>query len=270
MDKMLDPETSKHDQALIEQKLFEKQHHIPVISYNNSLEKELLDACAQTKTIGLTHIRLGFERYILICLTTKSAIFVLDTRHKSHVDLIRILLNKENHEGYRFYTTRGHFVVYRLLTEFGIDPDTKLMIDLPAFEVFLSMRNCCLSGSLMGKYTFSRLIEMRDTIKYHDRIDLTRKHLNIALDERDEKKERKETRVIRDYPESEEAKDVIRKRACLVDDLAARMEERFDTMTFQDSNNLYSFAHQVKGDKYIEYENLGDDSYATVIEFLKK
>ena len=246
-----------------------KMNKIPVVYYEESLEDDIFDACRQSIHIGLTHIRLGQKRNVLICLTTEEAIFVMSMKHEAHVEIICKLLM--NQHGIKFYTTRGKQTTFLLQSEFGIKVDDKQFIDLPAYEIFLSMRKCCLNGSLSGNdYRMSTLSKNEDMIRHHNREDLTRLYLGVTLPERDTEKERIETNLIREYPESDAAKDIIRKRSCLLDDLAIKIEEAHEAMTFQDVKNLYSFAHRVTGDKYTEYENLDDDSYAKVIEYLKR
>lgn len=261
-------DNSQPEQTKVDQAIQWKLNKIPVIYYDRSREGELIDTCYRSTHVGLTHIRLDSGNDILICLTTQTRIFVLDTRHTSHIDMVRKLLTEN--VGIKFYTTRGHFVAFRLFTEFGITCNTSSMTDLTAYEVFLSMRKCCLNGSLTGDYKMENLIKLKDMIRYHDRWDLTKMYLGVTLPERNKQEEKHETNLIRQNIESDEAKEVIRKRACLVNELAVKMEENFQVMTFKDVNNLYSFAHRVDDERYIEYENLGDDCYTTVIDYLKR
>lgn len=239
--------------------------HMPVIFYEEKLRSQVYDYCKDSHLIGLTQIRLGPAKHILICMTTQHYIIVFEMLQKSHVEMVKYLTTKES--DLEFSTIRGQFMYLSLLMEFGIK--LRNTTDLLAFDIFLSMRKCCLVGAIPGEYAMQRLLELPEWIRFRNRNELLESWLDVKLPPKDTALEKIETQVIKEQPTSVAAKNVIRKRSCFTRSLALKMMEQFDKITYQDVENLYTFAHKVKGERYVEYHNLGDNSYATVIDYLK-
>lgn len=236
----------------------------PVIYFVEGSEDEIIDNCSLSVDIGLTHIRLDIGKRILVCLTTVDRIYVLDMTEQDHVAFLHQLLNRP---GLSFYTVRGQHLAYVLNQEFNIV--LKKTFDLSSFDIFLAMRRASMNGALLGQYTVKTLVNNNGHIVYHDRYDLALIYLNVSMTRLTKGQGARETNIIKTRPESTAAANIIRKRSCLIRAMALKMRQDFEKLMYQDVDNIYEFAHKVRGTRYIEYENLGSDTYDKMIEFLQ-
>lgn len=236
---------------------------IPVIQYEDQLRAEILEDCLQAGHIGATYINLGPNQNTLMCLTTKDKIYVINMMLIDDVEFLRQLLQLQD---LRIYILGGQYVADRIYRKFHLKLNS--LFDLNTFDTFLSLKKKQLQERTVVKLSLE--IAKAFNIKFHDRVKLQRFWLKLDLPDRDQGRELEETEAIRSDMESVQAKNVIRYRAFATRALAMTMNDGFDALQHQDTDNLYKFAVIVGAEDYVTYSNHPDKfNYDIVMAFIK-
>lgn len=226
-------------------------HQIP----GASLEKELIES----EHVGLSLIDQDHEELLLICLTSKKYIFLIDPDSAEHVSIFADLLD---HPDIVFYSVDG-FWDANLLDQ-TLDVDISFQTDLASFEIDISMTE-----------TASKCPPPRKSVSVDYIIDTYKPPMNDYqklmfkyLESRGNPNLGKlELQTIRDDPLSPSAKAAIRKRAELARALVMKMRGKFLTLRDQDTYDVYTATLRADDEAHRTYQKCGDNSYTAFCRF---
>lgn len=195
-----------------------------------------------SNNIGLSLIHDNKENIIAICLTSKSAIYVISPDQTSQINLLKSLLSRNE---LRFYTANGLWDSQLLKSNFGIHLKNK--IDLTAFHIQLTIMlhvqtKKCIDQDIDQKYILEKI---RPEFMTYDQL--------VA-------KYRLSNSRAFNYNCDEMGK-LIQRKSMYVRDLAIKMEAEYYQLTHNPSQTIYSLALCADNANRIRYDNSKNDSF---------
>lgn len=224
---------------------------IPLNTLKNfkSVESDLI----ASKNIGLTLIDENKERIIVICLTTKQAIYVICPDARDQIEFLKLQLQRRD---INFYTINGFWDSDLLSSQLDIILDGQL--DLIALDIQLTILD----------YT-----HRKKTIKDSLSMDFIVKTIRPVMNDYNQLLEKwlvadvnttcspDELNAIKDNPIGTVAESAIKRKASLVRALGLRMAQEYHTIRDKPSKDIYSMAIRADDDTRMAYDNKMDNSF---------
>lgn len=228
--------------------------------------KSLADADVSTKVIkddlklsrhvGVSAIYENEKQAIFICFTTRDNIYYFDAEDEKQVSFIaRQLYRKSN--GVQFYFANGAIISHLLEFHLGIKlrnenrlsrnqichfRDHVNRVDLVSLDLYLSVKDNLSKQTLNNKFSLSFILNKVKPRELDYEQLLVKYFPGIRADKLDLSYSPKDLEQIKNSPDSQLAKNIIKKRAAPIRSLALAMLQEYNRQKETPSQQIFSLA----------------------------